>query len=730
MFPPRALGCLLAAALCGGCDARPEAPSAAFLESRSRAAPAASEWRSYLGDAASQQWSPLREIHPGNVASLTPAWEYATGSVGQIQTNPLVVEGVLYGVAPNLDAFALDAATGAELWRFSPGLGVSPTAPNRGLAYWTDGAGDERIFLPAGPRLHALDARTGAPIPGFGDDGAIALREGLPFGDDFVLATTPPGIHGDLLIQPIRVNEVDGAAPGHVRAFDARTGAVHWTFRTIPQPGETGHETWPPDAWERVGGANNWAGVSIDPERGLVFVPTGSAAYDFYGGDRAGDNLFANTLLALDAATGERRWHYQVVRHDLWDRDLPAPPNLISLEREGRRVDAVAQITKSGHVFVFERETGEPLFPIDEVPVRGAGLPGEHLPRSQPVPRRPPPFARQTIDETQLTRRSPEANTWARERLARVGRDEMWDAPDRSGDLLAPGMDGGGEWGGAAWDPETRLLYVNANDVPYWLEMMPGPDLGSIDEGGAYAYLMVCASCHGLEREGIGVSPPLVGVGERLGTLELWRIVRDGRGRMPGFESLLPAYARAALVWHLLEADDEGATDAATAADLAAPVEVDADGVPATGWTHRGYQKFHAPDGLPAVAPPWGTLTAIDLQAGEIAWQVPLGNHPELAAQGILGTGAESYGGPVVTAGGLVFIAAASDGRARAFDKRTGELLWEHPLPFAGFATPAVYEADGRQFVVFAAGGGKLWQPPGDRYVAFALPLEGERRGD
>jgi quinoprotein glucose dehydrogenase len=720
-----ALSLLLALAACerGG-----EAPSAALLAARAKAAPAEREWRVYHGDRGGRQWSPLDEIRRGNVQRLRPVWEYAAGGLSpeapsQIQCNPLVVGGVLYGVSPDHAAFALDAATGAEIWRFSPEGAVNGTlAPTRGLVYWSDGGGDERIFFGRGHELFALDARTGRAIPSFGDGGAVDLRDGLAEErpDDFVAATTPGAIYRDLLIVGHRVSEIANAAPGHVRAYDVRTGEMRWIFHTIPRPGEPGYETWPPDAWQRVGGANNWAGITVDEARGIAFVPTGSATFDFYGGDRAGDNLYANTLLALDAATGRRLWHYQIVRHDLWDRDLPAPPDLVTIERDGRTIDAVAQITKSGHVFLFERETGAPLHPIEERPVPGPALPGEAPPASQPVPVRPPPFARERMTEADVTTRTPAAHAAVLAKLRRARPAVPWQPPSLEGTVIFPGMDGGGEWGGAAFDPETGLLYVNANDVPFWLQMIETPDVGGAAGVGRATYLTACAMCHGLDGRGDGAGvPSLAGLYDRLGPLDVWRIVRDGRGRMPGMGGLLPLVAVPPLLWYLRSPEDLAAAPAGARSG-----ESERQLGMFLRYMNVGWQKFLDPDGYPAVKPPWGTLSAIDLARGEIAWQVPLGEVPELAAQGLTGTGAENYGGPVVTAGGLVFIAAAMDAKLRAFDKRTGELLFAHDLPAAGFATPAVYEAGGRQFVVVAAGGGKLGRPSGDRYVAFALPEE------
>jgi quinoprotein glucose dehydrogenase len=715
---PLALAAALALAGCAREAVHRSAGPVAFALARAKAAPAAREWRSYLNEG---ERSPLAQIDRGNVRRLQVAWEYASGGADtraatQMQCNPLVVEGVLYGISPTLRAFALDAATGAELWSFEPGatdrLGLSPS---RGLSYFRDGE-DERVFFGAGVYVWALDARTGAAIASFGERGRIDLREGLgrDASDQWVAATTPPALYRDLLIIGGRVSEAGDASPGHVRAFDAKTGALRWTFRTIPEPGEPGHETWPADAWRKAGGANAWAGIRVDAARGIAFAPTGSATYDFYGGDRLGDDLYANSLVALDAATGARRWHFQVVRHDVWDPDLPVPPNLIALERDGQRVDAVAQATKSGHVFVFERESGAPLFPIREVPAPPSALPGEKLAATQPLPEAPPPFTRQRVREEDLTQRTPEAHAFALAQFRALSSGEPFAAPSEAGIAMLPGFDGGAEWGGLAWDPESSRLYVNAQEVPTVIRMTRAPRVSGLGSGGRAAYLAVCASCHGIEREGGAGAPSLRGLAERMGPLEARRIVREGRGRMPALP-VLGALESAALLWYLYEPRGASAIEDAPAS--AAPT-----GAYFPRFMMAGYQKLLDPGGFPAIAPPWGTLTAIDLARGEIAWQVPLGAYPELAAQGLTDTGAESYGGPAVTGGGLVFIAATPDAKLRAFDKTTGELLFEALLPAPGFATPAVYEADGRQFVVVAAGGGKLGRASGDRWVAFALP--------
>jgi quinoprotein glucose dehydrogenase len=722
---PLALGLALLAAACGG-DAGPRAPSDAFLRARARAASPEREWRVYLGDRGASHYSPLDQIRRANVRELRVAWTYDAGGAAadgtsQIQCNPLVVKGVLYGTSPTLRLFALDAGTGEELWSFDPSAEARPGVnPNRGVAWWEDGD-DERILFTAGSWLFAVDARTGRPIRSFGRDGRVDLRAGLgpDPARDWVVATTPGTVWRDLLILGSRVSELVNAAPGSVRAYDVRTGALRWTFHTVPRPGEPGSETWPADAWKRVGGVNSWPGITLDEGRGLAFVPTGSAAYDFYGGDRPGDNLFANSLVALDAATGERRWHFQVVHHDVWDRDLPAPPTLVTLERDGRKVDAVAQVTKSGHVFVFERETGAPLFPIEEAPVPTDGLPDEPLSPTQPRPLRPPAFTRQTLRADEVTDRTPEARAAVLARLRALRNDGPFAPPSREGTVIVPGTDGGAEWGGAAIDPGRGWLYVNANEVPYVIQMVETPEisgLGSLSGIGRAAYVLQCAACHGLDRSGDGAGiPSLRGVRERMGPLATYRIIREGRGRMPG-AGLLRPYEILPLVWYLWFPGEDAAPAAARAAD--APPQL---GV-FSRYINAGWARFDDPDGYPASAPPWGTLTAIDLNSGAHAWRVPLGEVPELMAKGLPPTGTENYGGPLVTAGGLLFIAATPDEKLRAFDAGTGERLWEAVLPAAGFATPATYVSDGRQLVVVAAGGGKLGRPSGSQYIAFALP--------
>lgn len=675
-------------------------------------------WEVYGGDASSSQYSSLDQINRENVHRLEVAWVYHTGDhepdgYSQIQCNPLIVDGVLYGTTPRLKLFALDAATGAHRWTFDPYADegtYSFFGVSRGVAYWKDGD-DRRILFTAGSTLYAIDARTGQPLPSFGKGGAVDLREGLDrdMTGLYISANTPGALYEDLYILGGRVAEEHPSAPGHIRAFDVRTGAIAWIFHTIPHPGEFGYETWPEDAYERIGGANAWSGISVDPERGWVFVPTGSAAFDFWGGNRKGRNLFANTLLALDAATGERVWHFQAVRHDLWDRDLPATPNLLTLRRDGRRVDAVAQITKSGHVFVLDRETGEPLFPVEEVEVPASDLDGEEAWPTQVLPVEPPPFARQAFTEAEVTDRSPEAHAFVLDSLRKVRSAGQFVPPSTQGTMIFPGFDGGGEWGGAAHDPTTGILYVNSNEMA-WIQQMqklnPEAQRAAFSVG-EQVYAYHCVACHGFDRQGLPGFPSLVDLKARRSREEVIRTIRTGGARMPAFAHLQED-AVEALVAALFDEPEPEAT-----------MTRSADAPP---YMHRGYNRFVDPDGYPAVKPPWGTLNAIDLNTGTFVWRVPLGEYPELTAQGVPPTGTENYGGPVVTAGGLLFIGASHDEYFRAFDTATGDELWRFKLPAGGYATPATYDVDGRQYVVIAAGGGKMNTKPGDAYVAFALP--------
>ena len=637
------------------------------------------DWNAYLGDKASSHYSTLKQITPRNVSKLEVAWTYRAGGTdannrSQIQCNPLVIDGVLYGTTPDLQLVALDAAAGRELWRFNPASikGITTAGVNRGVVFWASGE-DRRILYANDHFLHAINAGTGQRIASFGENGSIDLK--LDLGRNVtglsLQSTTPGVLFGDLLIMGMRLGEGPApAAPGHIRAYNVRTGKLAWRFNTIPQPGEPGHETWPPNAYQYIGGGNVWTGFALDEKRGLVFCPTGSAAFDFWGGNRIGQNLFANCLIALDARTGKRVWHHQLVHHDLWDRDLPAPPNLLTVTHGGKKVDAVAQVTKSGHVFVFNRETGEPLFPIREVPVPLSDLQGESTWPTQPLPVKPAPFSRQHFTYNELTDISPESHRQALERFVKLRPHTPFAPPSREGTIIFPGFDGGAEWGGAAADPEG-VLYVNGNEMPWVLAMVETRRQGEEPLAtGEAIFMQICASCHGLDRKGNLAQnvPTLVGVEQKLKQADVLALLKTGKGVMPAFD-FLTGKQRTLVVDHLL-----GITPPAERANDAGRKE-ELGGVDVLGtipYTMTGYNRWLDTNGYPAVKPPWGTLNAIDLNTGDYRWRVTLGEWPELAAKGVPPTGTENYGGPVVTAGGLIFIAASRDEHLRAFDRKTG----------------------------------------------------------
>jgi quinoprotein glucose dehydrogenase len=695
--------------LSGQPQIRAGVPQAAGNSSSRSSSEERRDWPAYGGAPENTHYSSLEQINRSNVKKLAVAWSFDTGEQGGLQTSPIIVDGVLYGITPTQKIFALDAETGKLLWKFDSG--TKGTQPDRGLAYWSSDK-DRRIMVGVMNFLYALDAGTGKPVATFGKEGRIDLRGDLGRDPEkqSVVMTSPGIVYKDLIVVGGRNPETLPAPPGDVRAYDVRTGKLRWSFHTIPHPGEFGYETWPKDAWKYSGAANNWAGMAVDAKRGIVYVPTGSAAFDFYGANRVGDDLFANCLIALNAETGERIWHFQGVRHDIWDRDFPSPPTLVTVTRDGREIDAVAQTTKQGFVYLFDRASGKPLFPIEYRKYPPSDVPGEVAASEQPLPTKPAPFARQRLSEDMLTNRTPEAHAWALEKFRKF-RSEGQFVPFGVGKdtVIFPGYDGGAEWGGSAVDPQTAILYVNANEMA-WTGAL-APDTG--ENSPKALYLSQCGVCHGEKMTG---SPPampsLVGVGDRLSAQQIGATIKNGKGRMPAFANFDDGQLYA-LIDFLVSGKSK---------------ELPSSEPPPPDMKYRftGYHKFLDQEGYPAIAPPWGTLNAINLNTGEYVWKINLGEYPELAAKGLKNTGTENYGGPVVTAGGLVFIGASDfDKKFRAFDKATGELLWETTLPFGGNATPATYGVNGRQFVVIAAGGGKdLKSPSGGVYMAFALPKE------
>ena len=649
------------------------------------------------------RYSRLTQINKQNVSRLQVSWTYDSHDAfkgSEMQSNPVVVDGLLYVTTPTMKVVALNAETGAEVWKFDPSGGSTALTRfrHRGVTVNKD-----RVFVTYRNFLWALDKKTGTPIRTFGVDGRIDLRDGLDQPADrlSVSASTPGAIFEEMIILGSSVPETLPGSPGHIRAFDVNTGKLRWIFHTIPKPGEFGYDTWPADAYKISGGANAWAGVTVDPKLGMVFAATGSASFDFYGVTRHGDNLFADCVLALDARTGQRIWHYQALKHDVWDWDFPAAPSLVTVKRNGRTVEAIAQVTKNGYVWVLDRRTGESLFPVGTRKVPASDIDGEKLSDTQPYPLKPPPFARQGLTENMLTTRTPEAHRAVLDRFRKM-QSGFFVPPSREGTIVFPGFDGGAEWGGAAFDPETGLLYVNSNEMPWIIKLIPNNDTS--------LYISKCATCHGQDKRGSPAAPSLENIGQRHSRDDIATIIRQGTGRMPGFPDMGGRNIND-LVDYLLTGRDKG-TDPNLTSD--------------PSWLKYrsdGESIFLDPDGYPAITPPWGTLNAIDLNAGTIRWKIPFGEFPELAAKGMKNTGSDNYGGPVVTASGVVFIGATNfDKKFHAYDKLTGKLLWETPLPAAGNATPSIYEMNGREYVAIVCGGGKNGAPSGSSIVAFALP--------
>lgn len=675
-------------------------------------------WRSYGGDLGNSHYSQLSIINTGNVKQLQPAWRYASANgatfppTSELQVNPIIVDGVLYGRNPNFNVFAIDAANGKELWTFDTASTHVGLSNMRGLSYW-ESKEDRRILITTGHFLSALDARTGKLLKGFGTDGHVDLRQGLGRDPERLTISSPsPGvIFENLIILGSAVSETEGAAPGDIRAYNTITGELVWSFHTIPHPGEYGYNTWPEGAWRKAGGANAWAGLSVDTERATVYVATGAPTPDFDGSGRHGDNLFGNSIIALDARTGKRHWHYQTVHHDLWDRDLSSAPTLAIRRIAGKQQDVLAQASKQGVIYLLDRESGQPVFPIEEVAVPGSVIPGQKPAATQPRVTLPEPFARQHFSESELSNINPETHAYVKAQFDEADEFAYFKPIGLQKTILFPGFYGGANWGGGAFDPDSQIYYINATEVPAIVnyeavEIDKGSQLGF----GDYLYKKQCAGCHGSELQGFyPYAPPLIGINEKISKAQAMQSVINGKGRMMSFAHLSQHERNAALDYiFAFNPKAEPATSTAEQTE--------------TAYIFTGYNDFLDQRWYPAVKPPWGTLNAIDLNSGKRLWQVTLGEYEQLTKEGIAPTGTRNYGGPVVTAGGLVFIAATSDEKIRAFDKKTGELLWQADLPAAGYATPSTYALNGKQYLVITCSGGKLGTASGDMYVAFALP--------
>jgi len=688
-------------------------------------------WEVYGGGKENIHYSSLTNIDTNNIGKLEKVWEYSTGDAEkytQIQVNPIIIKETMYGVSPKLKLFAVEAGTGKPLWTFDPykvisnevkGVGYFSMNVCRGITYFED-KDSKRLFYAAGANMFCVNASTGELIKTFGNKGMIDLHNdlGRDVADLYIAMTSPGIIYKDLIIIGSRVNEEATAAPGYIRAYDVHTGKLRWKFHTIPQPGEEGYESWEDkNSWKNIGGANAWAGFSLDEKTGTLFAPLGSASYDFYGGKRLGDNLFANSILALDALTGKRKWHFQTVHHDVWDRDLPTAPALVTIQKDGKSIDALAQPTKTGFVFLLDRKTGKPLHPVEERPVPDQSeLAGEKLAKTQPYPTFIEPFVRQSFTEKDINPFvSADEQREIKEKLAKLNNQHLFAAPSKAGTVIFPGFDGGAEWGGVAFDPGSQILYVNANEMPWILTMVnkekEKTKKETLEKAGQRLYKTNCMTCHGNELQGSGNNPSLKNISDKYNEADFIDLLKNGRRMMPAFGQL-DKEEKEALASYILKLKTGSKAFTKSGREKNSYWDMP--------YTSTGYHKFLTKEGYPAVNIPWGSINAINLSTGKLIWKNPLGETPELKAKGIH-TGTENYGGPIVTAGGLLFIAASKDGMFRAYNKRTGQLLWEYPLPYPGYATPSTYSINGKQFIVIACGGGKLGSPSGDKYLAFAI---------
>lgn len=724
-------------------------------------------WKHYGGALDSSHFVALDEIKKSNVNRLEIAWIYPTGDSRSYIFNPIVIDNVMYVLARDSSLVALDASTGKEIWIHENLPGLS----SRGIAYWeSKDRRDRRLIFAINNHLQEIDARTGKSILTFGTGGLVDLRVGLgrdPATITRIQPEAPGRVFENLILLGSATGEAYLSPPGHIRAYDVITGALVWTFHTIPQPGEVGYDTWPEDAWRYSGGANTWGEITIDEKRGIAYFPTGSATYDYYGADRTGSNLFANCLLALDARTGKRLWHFQLVHHDLWDYDVNAAPQLITVRHGGKLIDAVSQTTKQGFLFVFDRVTGKPLWPIEERPVPKSTMPGEQAWPTQPYPTKPPPFARQRMtaaDVNPFILTADERAAW-KTRISRMRNEGLFTPPGLDETISLPGARGGSNWGTSAANPAKGLVYLTTQDWPtiYKLSLEDPlaarrPNRAASSQQGRTIYEDRCQSCHGVNGAGVpGGPPPLAGTS--VGFEAFRQATRTGKGKMPAFSDLDDVEISA--VYAFLDRGEvtvRNATGPIVASGGAPgglevppvlsrytplggpdyPAGVDAP-------AHRYYTDWGLyPDQPYVIGPPWSAIVAYDLNSGTIKWRVPLGEDARAAKEGAKGAGvfmAERHG-MVVTSTGLLFV-ATTDGKVRAHDADNGNVLWTAALPAGSEGLPSMYSVNGRQFLVVPAssrintGGGH--RAPGAPapanearnplagYVAFALPLRSPR---
>lgn len=694
-------------------------------------------WSVFRADAESTSYSSLKEVNKDNVTQLKVAWTFnpkdapVDARPSKSECNPIIINGVMYATSAIQRVYALNAASGEVLWRFDPYKGATQGREKRGrgVTYWEDGK-DKRILFVAGDQLFALNAETGKPISTFGQNGVASLNVGMRGKPDEVSITpTSPGIvYEGLIILGTEIPDAKlyGSEPGYERAFDIRTGKLVWIFHTIPQPGEPGYETWPKDAWKYSGGANDWGGMSLDEKRGIVFLALGSPSYDYYGGNRKGKNLYGNCVVALDAKTGKLKWYFQTVHHDLWDYDLPAPPNLVTIERDGKKIDAVAQVSKTGFLYVLDRETGKPLFPVEERKVPASDVPGEESWPTQPFPLKPAPYSRHIMTENDLSNFSPANHDSLIKKFRSLRYEGIFTPPSIKGSISLPASTGGAEWGGAAYDPATGILYVKSNESPeiaLLQKVKPGAGLENLSgyNQGEVVYSTNCVGCHGADRKGSGPYPSLIGLSNRMSKENVLNIINQGSGKMPPFADVIKGHESAIVDYLFNEKQaDQGEAQLHNRLNNNTTTQTNSDDSYDGYKNISAYRQFRDPGDHPGLKAPLGTLNAINLNTGEYEWKVPVGTIPELQKEGEPLTGMGSMQGPIVTGGGLIFLGGTRDKNFRAFNKQTGKLLWEAKLPGDGSSNPCTYLCKGKQYIAISVAGSK--ENPSGSIVVFALP--------
>jgi quinoprotein glucose dehydrogenase len=702
--------------------------------------PNQANWTDYGGGVDALQYSPLQQINKTNVNQLTQAWFYSVPGVSaRFSYSPLIVDGKMYVLGSGKTIVCLDAATGKEIWSHP----TEGTPTDRGINYWeSKDRKDRRLIFAADSFLQEIDAQTGESIHSFGIDGKINLREGLgrdPKTIPEIQTGTPGHVFENMIILGSATSESYGSPPGDIRAYDVLTGKTVWSFHTVPHPDEFGYDTWPKDAWKYVGGINTWGEFAIDKKRAIGYFPLGSPTYDFWGGDRIGAGLYGDCLLALDLRTGKRLWYFQTVHHDLWDYDPTTAPKLLTVQHDGKTVDVVAQPTKTGFLFVFDRVSGKPIWPIEERPVPKSDAPGEESWPTQPVPTKPLPFARQSFTEKDINPYLSEADKTHILEILRASNNQGIFTPGtaKRNSIQIPADDGGANWGNGAADPKTGMVYLRTSDSPELKLKLSQrvplrvPHGATTEIQGHAIFSQLCQGCHGPNRTGV-MLPKDIGIDK------FKKIVTEGEGEMPGFSDLQPEYLDALAAYI--------SNPAAGGPALAATPGGGMERLPPPPGITRYFGTYEnrilSSDGLPAISPPWTSLVAINLNDGELKWRVPIGVVPGLAAKGIKDTGtakvalAANRTAPIVTAGGLVFIATWPDRTIHAYDKNTGKLLWEQEIEANPEGLPSVYEVDGRQYIVFCASGhppeaapaeGFAWKAgkaEAQGYYAFALPKQ------